>query len=353
MAIKIAKTLAVIFLTLFSVIGCTSKPQKELRLYTWSEYFEPRLIKAFEQQSGIKVKVDYFSSNEQLLAKLQISEKGKASGYDLILPSDWMVHTMIELELLQSLDHGKLPILSELSKQAFTFFYDTGLKYVVPLTIGTTGLAINTKLFKGIDIKKLSWRDVFENPKIAGQVTLLDDAREVIQSALFIQGKSFANATEADVRAAFDYVKKHKNNIKAFTSETRSVVEADECAICHMYSGDALQVKASKPEIEFVIPKEGATIWTDNFAIPKNAENPDYAYQFINFMLAAENSKTFTERLYYRTPNENSRKILSKEILENPAVFLPKDLERKTVFIPERKDLMLLLDRGWTELKLL
>ena len=352
MGIKITKAFAIIFLTL-TLFSCTSKPEKELRLYTWSEYFDPQLISQFEKESGINVKVDYFSSNEQLLAKLQISIKGKGDGYDLILPSDYIVPTMIDLDLLQTLDQKKLSFLDEFDPMAKKFFYDPGLKHVVPFTIGTTGIAINKKLMPELDIKKLRWRDLFENPAIAGKVTLLDDVREVLQAALFAHGKNFANATESDIKNAFEYLKKYKKNIKAFTSETRSVVEADECGVCHIYSGDALQIGSGKPEIEFIVPKEGSTIWTDNFAIPKNAHHPEYAYQFLNFILAAKNSKTFTERLYYRTPNLKARELLDKEIRENPVVFFSKEQEKKAVFIPERKDLMLLLDRGWTELKLL
>ncbi len=349
---QIAKAFAIV--VLISLFGCTAKdPAKELRLYTWSEYFDQDSVEQFEKQTGAKVKIDYFSSNEQLLAKLQISVKGDAEGYDLILPSDYMVKTMRELNLIQKLNHSKLAFLKDLDPQVFKFNYDPGLTHAVPLTVGTTGVAVNTKLLKGIDPQKLTWKDMFENPALAGQVTFLDDAREVLQSILFIHGRNFANATEADVRTAFDYLKKHKTNIKAFTGETRSVVEADECTVCQMYSGDALNVKRTKPEIIFVNPKEGSTVWTDNFAIPVNARNPELAYAFINFMLSPEGSKNFTERLYYRTPNLKAQAMLSDEIRKNPGVFPPASVMKKTSFIPERKDLMLLIDKEWTKLKLM
>ncbi|MGZ3703555.1 MAG: polyamine ABC transporter substrate-binding protein, partial [Bdellovibrionota bacterium] len=271
--------------------GCTkqtasSEPAaapQELRIFTWSEYFDDEFLKAFGERNHVKVKADYFSSNEEMLAKLQIV--GGDSGYDIILPSDYMIRTLIELKMVRPLEKAKLPVLADFDKEALNPEYDPGLGFSVPLAVGTTGIAVNTKLLPKAPAA-ISWKQMMEDPAYKGKVTLLDDSKEVLQMAFTIMGKTtMAKATEADVKAAFAYLKAHKAQVKGFPPETRPVIEADECALCMAYSGDVLSVAKEKKEVRFVVPTDGATVWTDNLAIPTNAKNPEMAYKFINELL--------------------------------------------------------------------
>jgi spermidine/putrescine transport system substrate-binding protein len=337
---------ALICLLAFS---CTApSPQgKELRLYTWSEYFDQSLIQEFEKENGVKVKVDYFASNEQMLTKLQLTQGSK--GYDLILPSDYMVRNLVEMKLLQPLDKKLLPFLSELEKEAINPPYDPGLIHTVPLAVGSTGLAWNKKLLPKLP-PKLTWKELFENPDFAGKVTLLDDTKEVLQAALLAQGKNLAGAGEAEIKEAFVYLKRKKKQLKGFTSETRPVVEADECALCMVYSGDAYSIAKEKPEIQFVLPEDGASRWTDNFAIPANASEPALAHKFITKVLSAQGSKSFTERTGYRTFHRRGKELLAKEIAGNPTVY-PKVPASRFHYIVEKKEFLPLIDREWALLK--
>lgn len=356
MAHKIAKALSV-FLLIPLLFACTKKtsenpaPANELRIFTWSEYFDDQLLKEFENENHAKVKADYFSSNEQMLAKLQLSMEGKAAGYDLILPTDYMVRNLIELKLLKPLDHAKLSFLKDFDPEAMKAEYDPGLRYSLPMAIGTTGLAVNTKLAGKIDLKNLSWRDVFENPAFAGKASMLDDSKEVLQAALLLQGKHLGNATDADVKKAFEYLRAHKKNLLAFTGETRPVIEADECVLCQVYSGDALNVAKEKPEIQYVIPKEGASVWSDNFAIPVNARNEALAYAFINKILGSEGARMFTERTRYPTANLAAKKLVDPALSFHPGIYFPADVKKRLRYIVENKKQLLMIDKEWTELK--
>jgi len=322
----------------------------ELRIFTWSEYFDDEFLRAFSERNNIKVKADYFSNNEEMLAKLQLL--GKDSGYDLILPSDYMVRTLVEMNMLQPLDKAKLPVLAEFEAEALNPDYDPGLKFSVPLAVGATGIAVNTKLLPKLSgVKELRWTEILENPAYRGKITMLDDPKEVLQVVLIIQGKKITTATEADVKEAFAYLKQHKGQIKGFPSETRPVVEADECGICMIYSGDALSVAKEKKEIHFVLPSEGATIWTDNLAIPTNARNVDGAYKFVNDLLAEAGAKSFTQRTGYRTANKKARASLPKEITENRVIYPTLEDRKKMSFLVHRKDLAALIDREWALLK--
>ncbi len=347
-------------LLLLPIFGCTkSTPESvskepspsanliELKIFTWSEYFDDEFLRKFSEKNHVKVKADYFSSNEEMLAKLQLMG---AEGYDLILPSDYMVRTLIELKMISALDKSKLPVLGDFEPETLNPEYDPGLKFSIPLAIGTTGIAINTKLLPKA-ISDLSWKEMLENPDYKGKVTLLDDAKEVLQIALTIKGKALAKATETDVKEAFAYLREHKSQLKGFPPETRPVIEANECALCMAYSGDALSVAKDKKEIRFVIPKDGATIWTDNLAIPTNAKNTDLAYKFINELLSTEGARSFTLRTNYRTANLKAKTLLLKELADSHLIFPTAQERARMHFLVQRKDLNLLIDREWALLK--
>jgi spermidine/putrescine transport system substrate-binding protein len=339
--------IALAFLLVLTSCTKSGPAAKELRLYTWSQYFDDATIKEFEQETGVKVKLDYFSSNEQMLTKLQLTQGER--GYDLILPSDYMVRTMIEMKLLKPLDKSQLGFLSDFEAEGLNPPYDPGLQYSVPLAVGLTGLAWNTKLLPKL-ADTFTWKNLFEDASFKGRVTLLDDTKEVLQAALLANGKEIANATEADVKEAFAYLKKHKSQLKGFTTETRPVIEADECALCMTYSGDARQVASAKPEIKFVLPKDGVSIWTDNFAIPANSAEPELAYKFMAKILSAQEAKEFTERTGYRTFSKGAKALLPKEIAENPVIY-PKAQGVKFHYLVDKKELAALIDKEWALLK--
>lgn len=363
---KIPALSLLIFLFTLALLSCTKKDSgekeanqsagepSELKIFSWSEYFDDEFLRAFSEKHNVKVKADYFSSNEEMLAKLQLL--GDGNGYDLILPSDYMVRTLIELKMLQALDKSKITVLADFEAESLNPEYDPGLTFTVPLSFGTTGIAVNTKLMPQFKDPQsltngLAWKDVMENPAYKGKVTLLDDTREVLQLALLIHGKNIGNATEADVKTAFAYLKKHKAQIKGFPSETRPTIEADECGLCMAYSGDALSVAKEKKEVRFTLPREGATLWTDNLALPANGKNQAAAYLFINELLTPQGARSFTERTGYRTASKSAKTALAKDITGN-AVIYPTAAERKRMhYLVQRKDLAALIDREWALLK--
>lgn len=329
--------------------ACTARPAaQELRLFTWSEYFSQELIEEFSRETGLSVKVDYFSSNEEMLTKLQLTADGP--GYDIILPSDYMVRLMIELGLLRNIDPARLPVLKDFEPAGLDPPYDRGLRHSIPLSVGLTGLAWNTKLLPHLPAH-LTWKEFFENPALKGKVTLLDDTREVLQVALLARGYRLESAKESEVREAFQYLRQHKGQFRGFTSETRSVIEADECALCMAYSGDVRAVAKHKPEIRFVLPKDGATIWTDNFAIPKNARNPEGAYLFINKMLSPNGARDFTARTGYRTLVQRARALLPPEAAKDPVIYPPAASTPPLHYLVSHPALALLIDREWAQLR--
>lgn len=343
-----ALTLFLSLLVAASLSACTKSPESPtLRLFTWSEYFNQQVIDDFTAATGVRVKLDYFSSNEEMLTKLQLTADGP--GYDLILPSDYMVRTLSGLDLLQDLDHARLAFLKDFPPEGRSPVYDPGLKHAVPLTVGTTGLAWNTKLLPKMPAR-VTWRDVFERHEWKGKVTLLDDTKEALQAALLAQGKTLAAATESDIRSAFRYLRAYKDQFKGFTTETRPAISSGECALCMAYSGDVRAVAKDHPEIKFILPVDGATIWTDNFAIPKNARNTEAAYAFLNHLLSPQAARDFTVRTGYRTFLQSAKPLLPEAVANDPLIFPPAG-GPALHYLASPPELASLIEREWALLR--
>jgi spermidine/putrescine transport system substrate-binding protein len=287
-----------------------------INVYTWSNYFSPDAVAQFEKESGVKVNFSYFSSNEELMAKLQAG----ARGYDVILPSGFVVKALKTLGLLQPLKAGAFPEAKHLSARFRNPDFDRDLEYAVPFAWGTTGLAINkAKVKQKVD----SWAAVFQNPALKGQITMLDDPSGVIAAALKFQGQSLNEIRPDALKKAQKLLMEQKKILKAYTSEAKALLEAGDVAIAQAYSSDVGQAMRTNPNIEFIIPKEGAELWVDTLAIPVGAASPETAREFIRFMMRPAVAE-----------------MQSKFLCTNPVVELPASSEvvkehTKLHFIPD------------------
>lgn len=347
-------------LALLAMWSCSPKKdssvqsQKVLRVLTWSEYFKPEVIKPFESKTGIKVELDYMSNNEELLAKVQASVQGGQQGYDLILPSDYMVTTLIRLNLIKAIDKSKLSILEDFDPGFKNPEFNPGLSHSIPFSWGTTGLAVfKDDLPKSMTSKPFSWKSFFENPELKGRVTLLDDQREVLHAALLANGKRWSTAKEEDLVTAFEYLKKHKAQIKALVSEGSPAIEAKDAAVIQAYSGDVLSLAKDNSNLEYMLPSEGATIWTDTFAIPVNGASDDLAYAFINHVLEAKGAAIFTNASFYLTTNLKSLNFLEPDMIKTPGLQPSSSEFSRLYYLLDRPELLSTIDRLWTELKTL
>src|SRR5438132_11878131 len=228
-----------------------------LHLFTWSDYTEESVVKEFERRFGIKVVTDTFGSNEELLAKLQ----GGAAGYDVVVPSDYMVSILVKQGLLAELDHAKIPNLAHVYKHLKGLYYDPQNTYSVPYLWGTTGIGYNADLVKP---PPETWQ-VLWDARYKGKISLLNDEREVFGMALRAAGES-VNATQpAKLEAAKARLMAQKALVKTYTSENYDqLLVSGEVALAHGWSGTIMRAADERPSIKYVIPKEGGTIWQDN-----------------------------------------------------------------------------------------
>jgi spermidine/putrescine transport system substrate-binding protein len=326
------------------VSGCSSKEQ--LRIYSWADNFDEDVLKDFEQQFNVKVRYDTFSNNEELLAKMQAG----GAKYDLIQPSDYMVATMIQLGLLEELNKDNIPNSKNIAASYLNLPFDPGNKYSLIYTSGVTGIAYNKKYVKD---PITSWADLWK-AQYKGKVVLLDDQKEIIGMGLKKNGYSNSTKDEKQLQTAVADLKNLLPSVLAFdTDNIKQKFIAEEAWIGTLWSGDAARIVIDEKKIDlgYVIPKEGALIFADNYAIPKGTKHKELAEKFINYMLQPEISAKNFESVGYSDPNEKAQPFHSKEYLSIPMLNLTADQLKQTEWIKDTGEMSKVYDRLWTELK--
>ncbi len=319
---------------------------KKLRVYSWSSYFPQEPVERFAKANGLSVEINYFSSNEELFAKMVAG----ASGYDVVLPSDYMVSRMVSRDMLHPLDQAQLPNLHNLDKESFVASYDKGLKYSVPFTRGHTGIVVNTDEVK-VPAGDVSWSLLLQSPK-PQQTALLDDMREVFAACLFWKGKDPNERNPQVLTEIGRELLQVKKSVSMFSSEPVPLLLKSEIHIAHGFTNHATQTAAQNPAFKFYFPKEGAITWTDNLAIPKGAAHIAEAHAFINFFLDADNAVEATRMNGLGTPNHAAWLKLKPEEQTDPRLY-PSESERKRFrFLEDLQGPSLqLMNRLWTEMK--
>jgi len=321
---------------------------QELHLYNWSEYIEPQVLADFEAEFGVRVIEDTFSNNEELLAKLQAG----ATGYDVIVPSDYMVEIMIEEGLLAELNHANLANLGNLDEKFSDPPYDRGMVHCVPYLWGTTGIGYNSDVFEE---EPDSWSYLFD-PEIAsqyaGRITMLNDVREAMSAALKYLGYSLNTTDEAQLAQARDLLIQQKAWVYAYdTEQYEDLLSADEIVLAHSWSGDIFMAADEDERLWYAIPQEGGVIWADNLCIPNTAPSKYTAEVFINFLLRPEISAANSNYAWYASPNAKAAEFIDPQILDEPAIYPPSDVMEKLEWLEDVGDATPIYERMWTEVK--
>jgi spermidine/putrescine transport system substrate-binding protein len=337
-----------IVLVLFS---CKAGKEEVLYIFNWTDYIDDTLIKKFEKENNCKVVYDTYNSNENMLTKLLTTK----SSYDIVVPRGDHVAIMLQKGMLERLNFAKFKNYANLDsvimEKAKSFDPDNG--YSIPYFWGTTGLIYNKKSVPRGVIESSSW-DIIADPMFKGRnkVTLLDDAREVVGAALITAGKSPNDTSDEALNAADFILSAWDANVSQYDSDSfKNEIQDGTTWLAQAYNGDALQIMLNNPEIGFILPKEGTSIWIDNMVIPKNAEHKELAYKFIDFLLDAENGKVNAEYVQYATPNKASVALLSDDMKNNLLIYPPSEYVAKCSMIQNIGDKVLKIDAIWQKLR--
>jgi spermidine/putrescine transport system substrate-binding protein len=330
-------------------VGCTKKTEaskeRVVSVAIWNNYLSPEAQARFTKETGIKIQISNYASNEELLAKVQAG----ATGIDVAVPSDYMVEIMTKQGLLSALDSAKIPNKAGLDPKLLGQEYDPQNKFSIPYAWSSAGIAVNREIFRG-EIK--GWKDLFLNKELAGKFSLLDDAREVIAAALKMNGYSVNTTDAAALAKAKATLKEVRSRVKMFRSDMVDALVNKEVAVAHAYSVDALQA-ASKTggKIEFILPEEGGTRAIDNLVILKTAKHIEEAHALINFLLSAEVNASFVNVIKGGPVVLKAKELLPAEVKANTALFPPDAVLSKFERIKDVGAESTAFDRLWTEIK--
>jgi spermidine/putrescine transport system substrate-binding protein len=279
---------------------------------------DPDIIADFEAEFGVSVIEDFYPSNEEMLARVVAG----GAQYDVVVPSDYMIEIMVEDDLLLPLTRDAIPNISNVDDEFADPPYDPLLAHSVPFLWGTTGLGINVELLGDVEP---SWALVFD-PEVAGnlpgRILLLDDVRETMGAALHWLGHSPNSTDEDELQAAADVIATARAWTAAYNSDLYAdLLVSGEVVVSLGYSGNFLDAFDGDERFAYVVPKEGATLWTDNLAILATAPHPCTAHTFLDFILRPEQGARLTNYISYPSPNALAAPFVDPEILEDPAVY--------------------------------
>ena len=275
------------------------KNGKEVHIYAFGDYIDPSLIEEFEEETGISVVMDTFDTNEEMYPVI----KNQSVNYDVICASDYMIDKMIGENLLWEIDYSGIPNISNLSEKylATAAKFDPGNKYSVPHTWGTLGILYDsTKIPEGA---VTSWNDLWKE-EYRGRIVMPDSMRDTMAIALKAKGYSLNTKDERQLAVAADYLTAQKPLVYKYANDSaRDMILGGSADLAVIWNGEVLYCQEERPELSYVVPKEGSEEFTDCWAIPTAASNKENAQAWINFMLEKETAKRNYEYLTYSIPN--------------------------------------------------
>ncbi|MGJ4999156.1 polyamine ABC transporter substrate-binding protein [Bradyrhizobium sp. HKCCYLR20261] len=359
---RIRIVLALAALT-FSVAASRAE-ERVVNFYNWSNYMAPGVLDAFTKETGIKVVYDTFDANETLETRLLAGK----SGYDVVVPTAYFLQRQIKAKIFQPLDKSKLPNLANAWPVVTERLavYDPGNQFAANYMWGTTGIGYNVKTIEkilGPGARIDSWDMVFKPENLAKfkdcGVHMLDSADDIFPAALNYLGFDPNSTKQADLEKAAEVVGKVASSVRKFhSSEYLSALATGEICLVVGWSGDIMQARSRAEEakngieIGYAIPREGAQMFFDNFAIPADAQHVPEAYALINYLYRPEVAAKNSDFLSYANGNLASQKLIDPKILGDKNIY-PDEATLKKLFVITAREpaTQRIINRLWTKVK--
>jgi spermidine/putrescine transport system substrate-binding protein len=314
------------------------KPSGEVTISNWPLYIDKKTVPDFEKETGVSVKyAEDVNSNEEFFAKMQpLLANGQSGGRSLMIVTDWMAKKMHELGYLQEFDPAPMPNFEKnLVDNLRGVSYDPGRDFAAPWQSGMTGIIVNKD--DAPEIKSVC--DLF-NPKYKGKIDMLNELRDTVPLVMKCMKIDPETATEADWMKAIDKIKgaAESGQIRRFTGNDYSTDLTNGNIVAAIgWSGDAVQLQADNPNIEWRMPEEGCILWSDNMVIPVGAPNPTAAEAFINYVYDPVHQAQIEAYVNYVSPVEGTKEVLLKqepEIANNKLIFPPPSFTKNCSIQP-------------------
>jgi spermidine/putrescine-binding protein len=344
-----AKVLLIsLVVSMFTLISCKSvDPQKkqELNVYNWGDYIDDTVIELFENETGISVNYELFSSNEAMYTKI----KTGGSEYDIAIPSDYMIQKMIEEDMLEKIDFSNVPNMANIDNKLKGLAFDKSNEYSVPYMWGTLGILYNTNMVdEVVDSFDILWDEKYKN-----KIFMYDSQRDTLAVSLIRLGYSINTIDENELNLATEELIKQKNLVQAYLGDPiKDNMIGNEGALAIVYSGDALYTMSENEDLNYVIPKEGSNIWVDSIVIPKGSKNKEEAEKFINFLSRPDIALLNTEYIGFSTTNAETFKLLPEELQQNEIYWPSDEIFSKLEIFVSLGDAIKIYDEAWNRIML-
>lgn len=314
-----------------------------LNLYNYAGYVDEKVMADFEKETGIRVNWNYYNDNEELLTRLSLG----ACDYDVVVPSDYMVSILVDLKLLAPIEPANVPNLANLDPRFRKLSFDPTGSYYVPYTYGCAGISYNSEKIK---IPVDSWR-VMLDETYKGRILMADDMRECFAFGFRMGGHSLKDKKPDELREALALLRKQKPLLLRYDSSTiEDILLSREAYLAQNWSGGGLRLAKNHPEMRFVLPREGVSMFVDTLCIPRDAQHKANAERFINFMLRPDIAARNMAGLCYPMPNPKGLALLPDADRQVLAPMLGMDLNSFEL-LGELGEFNKAVDRAWTELR--
>lgn len=321
-----------------------------LRIYNWGEYVGEHIIQDFEKETGAKVMMENFDSNEQMYIKVANKE-----AYDILVPSDYMIERLISEGYLQKLDKSKLTCMDKLNKAVKGLPYDPKNEYSVPYFWGTVGIVYDKTKVSEEDLKKEGY-NIFLDQKYKGDIYLYDSERDSFMMALKSLGYSMNTSDQGEIDKAYQWLLKCVGTMKPeiVTDEIIDNMAQARKALGLIYSGDATYVMAENPKMGYYLPDSGTNQWSDAMVIPKNAKNVDLAHAFINYASDYDGAYDNSSYVGYTSANKKVMEDLYGKggEFEGIDAYIPRTDNKKDEVFEYNEKTKKIISNLWSKVKI-
>ncbi|RID90526.1 extracellular solute-binding protein [Gemmobacter lutimaris] len=300
----------------------------ELQLFNWGNYTSPELLEKFEKETGIKVTVTDYDSNDTALAKVEAG----GHGFDLVVPSANYVQIWVEKGLITELDRSKLANIGNIAPEWVNVPWDEGRKFTVPWQWGSTGVAVNTSVYDGDVNTSAIFLDVPDALK--GKINVVPEMNDVVNLAIMYYGGEACTEDTEVLKKVRDGLLAAKPDWISMDYGATEKLSNNDWAASVNWNGSTMRARLANPAVKYGYPKEGYPLWMDSVGLLKDAKNVEEAYKFLDFILMPENAALISAFARYANGVAGSEAFMPDDMKDAPEVVIPEEFKASGHFLP-------------------
>lgn len=344
--------MAVMALSFTACGGGSSEDNGEVNIYMWSEYISQDVVDRFTEETGIKVNFSYMNTSEEAVAKIT---SGGGDAYDLVMPCDADITSLIEGGYLAEINLDNVPNLDNLGDAYKNRVFDPENKYAIPYLMNYVYVVYNPETCP-IEIK--SYDDLCD-PKLKGQIASVTGQRNLFPIALVALGYDANSTDEGEIKEAYEWLKNYVPNVTGFDSDSAETMLINGASsVGLLFDGQASKAFSEMGDDALVVAEleNPVQLGVDELVIPANAKNKENAEAFLNFILEAQNMADNLQAMMdndgqaYACPNEAAVALMGDDYQKAPALDIPKSVKENYFLQLDVGDAAKVYDKYWTML---